>query len=63
MNSVQTRPEIETSKIRWFAEDCRRAGLYIIRMLKGERVSLIKMLPEAEKRKKLYSEFHLFETN
>ena len=61
--SAENKPEITTSKIRWFAEDCRRAGLYLIRMFHGERTSLIKMLPEAEKRKKLYNEFHLFETD
>ena len=43
--------------------DCYRALLYLIRTAKGERTSLIKLLPEANKRKSVYDRLHLFETD
>lgn len=43
--------------------DCYRILLYLIRMLKGERTSIIKLLPEANKRKSVYDRLHLFETD
>jgi len=61
-SSAEHKPQVKSNKILWFIEDCRRACLYLRRMFRGERASLIKMLPEAEKRKNLYAEFHLFET-
>ena len=63
MSSAEHKPHLKNSKIRWFAEDCRRGILYLSRVAKGERTSLVKMLPEAEKRKKIYEDFHLFEKN
>ena len=42
--------------------DCYRILLYLIRTLKGERTSVIKLLPEANKRKSVYDRLHLFET-
>ena len=61
-SSAEHKPQVRNNKILWFMEDARRGCLYLARMLKGQRASLIKMMPEADKRKKLYDEFHLFET-
>ena len=43
--------------------DCYRILLYFVRTLKGERTSVIKLLPEANKRKSVYDRLHLFETD
>lgn len=43
--------------------DCYRILLYLVRTLKGERTSIIKLLPEANKRKSVYDRLHLFETD
>lgn len=61
-SSAENKPQLKNNKILWFFEDCRRGALYLARVAKGSRDSLIKMMPEAEKRKRIYSEFHLFET-
>ena len=42
--------------------DCYRILLYLVRTLKGERTSILKLLPEANKRKSVYDRLHLFET-
>lgn len=42
---------------------CYRAILYLVRTAKGERLSLAKLVPEANKRKSVYDRLHLFETN
>lgn len=42
--------------------DCYRALRYIARTLKGERISLIKLVPAANERKTLYKRLHIFET-
>lgn len=41
---------------------CYRALLYLLRSAKGKRESLIKLVPEANKRKSIYDKLHLFET-
>ena len=42
--------------------DCYRALLYLIRTAKGERSSIIKLIPAANQRKSVYDRLHLFET-
>lgn len=42
--------------------DCYRALLYLARTAKGERSSLIKLLPAANQRKSVYDRLRLFET-
>lgn len=42
--------------------DCYRAALYIVKVAKGERSSLIKLVPSANQRKTVYDRLHLFET-
>ena len=41
---------------------CYRAFLYLFRVAKGERDSLLKMIPMANERKSVYDRLHLFET-
>ena len=41
--------------------DCYRALLYLVRTVKGERSSLIKLIPAAKERKSVYERLHLFE--
>lgn len=41
--------------------DCYRILLYLVRTLKGDRTSIIKLLPEADKRKSIYDRLHIFE--
>lgn len=43
--------------------DCYRALLYLVKTAKGERASLAKLLPQANKRKSVYDRLHLFETD
>ena len=61
-SSAEHDPSVKDSRVRWFAADFKRAVIYLKRTIKGERVSLLKMMPEADKRRKIYEEFHLFET-
>lgn len=42
--------------------DSYRALLYLVKTAKGERASLTKLVPEANKRKNIYDRLHLFET-
>lgn len=42
--------------------DTYRALLYLVRTAKGERNSLIKLIPMANQRKSLYDRLHIFET-
>lgn len=60
MASAEKNPAVKDNKVRWFLEDIKRAIIYLYKMMKGERLSFIKMIPEADKRKKLYEEFQLF---
>lgn len=62
-SSAVKNPKVQSNKLLWLMEDTRRALLYLIRTAKGERVSLIKMIPEADTRRRLYDEFHLFEVD
>lgn len=43
--------------------DCYRAMLYLVRTAKGKRNSLIKLAPEANKRKSIYDRLHIFESD
>lgn len=43
--------------------DSYRALLYLVRTAKGERSSLIKLIPMANQRKNLYDRLHIFETD
>lgn len=60
MSSAEKNPAVKNNKLRWLFEDIKRAIIYLYKMMKGERLSFIKMIPEADKRKKLYEEFQLF---
>lgn len=56
-------PIVKKIPILYPVFDGYRILLYLIRMLKGERASIIKLLPEANKRKSVYDRLHLFETD
>lgn len=56
-------PIVKKIPILYPVFDCYRILLYLIRTLKGERTSVIKLLPEANKRKSVYDRLHLFETD
>lgn len=43
--------------------ECRRAAVYFIRSLKGERNSFAKLIPAANQRKSIYDRLHIFETD
>lgn len=43
--------------------DCYRILLYLVRTFKGERTSIIKLVPAANQRKSVYERLHLFETD
>ena len=56
-------PIVKKVPILYPVFDCYRILLYLVRTLKGERTSIIKLLPEANKRKSIYDRLHLFETD
>lgn len=55
-------PIVKKFPILYPVFDCYRILLYFVRMLKGERTSIIKLLPAANQRKSVYDRLHLFET-
>ncbi len=48
------------NRILAFFIDCGRGVRYLWKSAKGERYSLLKLMPEADERKKLYDQFQLF---
>lgn len=63
-HSTATRfPVVKKCPLLYPILDCYRAALYLVRVAKGERNSLIKLVPAANQRKSLYDRLHLFETD
>ena len=59
---LERYPIVKKIPILYPAFYCYRVLLYFVRTLKGERVSLIKLVPAANQRKSVYDRLHLFET-
>ncbi len=60
-STLQKYPLAQKSKVVAFLLDSGRAIRYMARAAVGKRYSPLALMPEAEKRRRLYREFHLFE--
>lgn len=59
--TAEKHPKVKKYPILHPLFDCYRGILYLIGMAKGEKSSIIKMIPIANERKGIYEKFHLFE--
>lgn len=61
--TATTYPIVKKCPLLYPFLDSYRAILYLVRIAKGERISLTKLVPAANQRKSVYDRLHLFETD
>lgn len=61
-STTVNHPEVKKYPLLYPAFYFYRALIYLVRSAKGERKSLIKLVPEANKRKSIYDRMNIFET-